>query len=253
MSATTYAQDLSNNNANADDTPKVLRDRARRTLTYLLVFAIVMAFSGLLSAYLVTKGSVDFWVSIRLPKAFYWSTAFILLSSATMQLALMMARRGRSGLTAPLLVATLGLGIAFSVSQFKGWSQLRDLGNFFSFSKVLQNSGVYGEDYTIERRGVTLVEAGGSFYLPDDVERTKPLNDEMADQSNAASQYIYVLTALHLAHLAFGLLALLLMTVKTLMGRYPASDTIGLWSGSLYWHFLGGLWLIILSFFVLVH
>ncbi|MBL8000336.1 MAG: hypothetical protein JNL05_00120 [Flavobacteriales bacterium] len=249
MSATTYAQDLST----TDDTPRVHREKARRTLTYLLIFAIVMAFSGLLSAYLVSKGSVDFWVSIRLPMAFYWSTAFILLSSVTMQLALVMARRGRSGLTAPLLVATLGLGIAFSVSQFKGWSQLHELGNFFSFSKVLQNNGVYGEDYTIARKGVTLVEAEGRFYLPDDVERTKPLNDEMADQSNAASQYIYVLTALHLAHLAFGLLALVLMTVKALLRRYPATDTIGLWSGSIYWHFLGGLWLIILSFFVLVH
>jgi cytochrome c oxidase subunit 3 len=230
-----------------------LRLRVRKNLTFLLLFAIVMAFSGLMSAYLVSKGSVDFWVSIRIPTAFYWSTAFILVSSVTAQLALVMARRGRASLTAPLLVATLALGIAFSFSQFTGWSALREKGNFFSFSKVLQNNGVYGADYTIARKGITLEHEDGKFYLPDDVQRVKPLNDEMADQSNAASQYIYVLTALHLAHLVFGLLALVFMVVKALMGRYGAGDTVGLWSGTLYWHFLGGLWVVLLSFLILVH
>jgi cytochrome c oxidase subunit 3 len=227
--------------------------RARRNLTFLLLFAIVMAFSGLLSAYLVSKGSVDYWVSIRIPAAFYWSTAFILLSSLTAQLALVVTRQGRTNLTAPLLVATLGLGIAFSVSQFQGWAALRQLGNVFSFSKVLQNKGVYGEDYTIARKGIPLDMVDGRFYLPDDVERTKPLNDEMADQANAASQYIYVLTALHLAHLVFGLLALAFMVVKALRAGYSAQDNVGLWAGTIYWHFLGGLWVILLSFFVLVH
>lgn len=227
--------------------------RARRSLTFLLLFAIVMAFSGLLSAYLVTKGSVDFWVSISIPSAFYWSTAFILLSSVTAQLALVVTRQGRTRLTTPLLVATLGLGIAFSVSQFQGWAALRQLGNMFSFGKVLQNSGVYGEDYTIARKGISLEMVNGQFFMPEDVERIKPLNDEMADQANAASQYIYVLTALHLAHLVFGLLAMAFMAFKALRVGYSVQDNVGLWAGTIYWHFLGGLWVVLLSFFVLVH
>lgn len=251
MSATTLSTPLASpSDRDASPDQKV---RARRNLTYLLLFAIVMAFSGLLSAYLVSKGSVDFWVSIRIPAAFYWSTAFILLSSATVQLALGTTRQGRTRLTAPLLLATLALGIAFTVSQFQGWSQLRDRGNFFSFSKVLQNNGVYGQDYTIARKGITLELVDGRFYLPDDAARAKPLNDEMADQSNTASQYIYVLTALHLAHLVFGLLALVLMAVKALMARYSAADNVGLWAGTVYWHFLGGLWVVLLSFLLLVH
>ncbi len=230
-----------------------LKLRVRKNLTYLLLFAIVMAFSGLMSAYLVSKGSVDYWVSIRIPTAFYWSTAFIGLSSVTVQLALVMARRGRGRTAAPLLLATLALGIAFSFSQVQGWSALRSAGNVFSFSKILQNSGTYGVDYTIARKGITLDMVDGRYYMPDDAGRTRPLNDEMADQSNAASQYLYVLTALHLAHLVFGLLMLVFMTVKAMMGRYGATDTVGLWSGALYWHFLGGLWVVLLSFLILVH
>ena len=64
MTATSY--DLSAAKADRDVDPTV-KVKVRKNLTYLLLFAIVMAFSGLLSAYLVSKGSVDFWVSIRIP------------------------------------------------------------------------------------------------------------------------------------------------------------------------------------------
>ncbi len=250
MNATSY--DLSAAKADRDVDPTV-KVKVRKNLTYLLLFAIVMAFSGLLSAYLVSKGSVDFWVSIRIPTAFYWSTAFILLSSVTVQLALVVTRQGRTRLAAPLLVASLALGLAFAFSQFKGWKELRDLGNILSFSKVLQSNGVYGQDYTIARKGITLELVNGQYFMPDDTGRSKPLNDEMADQSNAASQYIYVLTGLHLAHLVFGLLSLAFMAVVAAMGRYSPEDNAGLLSGAIYWHFLGGLWVILLSFLILVH
>ena len=149
--------------------------KVRKNLTYLLLFAIVMAFSGLLSAYLVSKGSVDFWVSIRIPTAFYWSTAFILLSSVTVQLALVVTRQGRTRLAAPLLLASLALGLAFAFSQFKGWKELRSLGNILSFSKVLQSNGLYGQDYTIARKGITLALVNGQYFMPDDTEHSKPL------------------------------------------------------------------------------
>ncbi len=251
MSAIPYAETARPMDSMAPDPDQQVR--ARRNLTYLLLFAIVMAFSGLLSAYLVSKGSMEYWVSIRIPTAFYWSTAFILLSSVTAQLALVSVRQGRTRLAAPLLAATLALGLAFTFSQVNGWQQLRSLGNVLSFSKVLQTSGVYGQDYTIARKGVPLVMADGAYYMPDDVDHRKPLNDEMADQSNGASQYIYVLTALHLAHLVFGLLSLIFMAVMAGMGRYTASTNVGLWAGTLYWHFLGGLWVVLLSFLLLVH
>ena len=69
--------------------------RTRKLVTYLIVFAIVMFFAGLTSAYVVSMSS-GYWVDITLPAAFYVSTAAILLSSVFVQLALVAARSGAS-------------------------------------------------------------------------------------------------------------------------------------------------------------
>lgn len=227
--------------------------RSRKLITYLLLFAIVMFFAGLTSAYLVSRSSADYWVIIALPQAFYFSTAFILLGSTTMYGALWAARRGKRSLILPMLGMTLLLGIGFGRYQWQGWSELHEKGNFFSFSNVLQPSGMYGTDYLIEMNGVPLVNEGGQFFLPDDVARTRPLNADMAEQVNGASQYLYMLTWAHFAHVAFGFLSLVVMLVMAGLGRYTTTDHVGLWAGGLYWHFLGGLWVYLLLFLLFVH
>lgn len=220
-------------------------------LTYLLLFAIVMFFAGLTSAYVVSM-SGGYWVRVRIPNAFYISTVVIIASSLTAQMALVGTRRGRPD-TAPLwLLLTLIGGVGFTWSQFRGWSELVQGGNHL-VGKVLDNSGVYGVDYTITKNGEPLVLADGMFYLASDVDHRHALNAELNEQRNNASSYIYVLTAAHLTHLAFGLLALLVMTLKAWQGRYSAADHAGLWSGVLYWHFLAGLWVYLLLFLTFVH
>ncbi|MFT3884768.1 MAG: cytochrome c oxidase subunit 3 [Flavobacteriales bacterium] len=226
--------------------------KARRNLTYLVLFSIVMFFSALLSAYVVSKGSTDYWVTFKLPGAFWASTAVILVSSLTIQLALVAARKGRTSSIAPLLGLTLLLGLGFTACQFKGWGQLFDRG-LALVSRLKSASGTYGEDYAITRRGVPLDQVNGNFYLPTDVERANPLNAEMDEYKNTASSYFYVLTYAHWAHLLIGLVALLVMTVMAMKGRYTAADHTGLWAGTLYWHFLAGLWVLILSFLAVVH
>lgn len=227
--------------------------RSRRLITWFLVFAIVMFFAGLTSAYVVSRSSATYWVIMRLPTAFYISTALIIAGSITIHLALMAARAGRSRSIPALLVVTLVLGLGFGYFQWQGWGHLRALGNVFSFSNVLQPTGNYGVDYAIESNGVQLVKEGETFYMPDDVGRAKPLNADMAEQVNGASQYFYTLTWAHFAHVAFGLLSLLVMIVMALRGRYTTDDHVGLWAGGVYWHFLGGLWVYLLLFLLFVH
>ncbi|MCB0787420.1 MAG: hypothetical protein KDC02_24785, partial [Flavobacteriales bacterium] len=91
-----------------------------------------------------------YWVDIRVPNAFYLSTVVILASSAVVQLALVSTRRGNTSRVPLLLAITLALGLVFAWSQFQGWSQLVERGNFV-VGKVLQSSGTYGTDYTITR------------------------------------------------------------------------------------------------------
>jgi cytochrome c oxidase subunit 3 len=234
-------------------TERDLKVRARQNLTYLLIFAIVMFFAALSSAYVVSKSSTDYWLSFRIPAAFYYSTAIIVASSLTVQMALITVRKGNGRGAALWLAITLALGIAFSYSQFSGWTELVARKMSLVTDKITMTKGVYGVDYTVARRGVTLDEVDGQFYLPTDLARAKPLNAEMADFWNAASGYFYVLTVGHWAHLLGGLLVLAILSIKTFMGRYNAAYHTGVWQGTIYWHFLGGLWVYLLLFLALVH
>lgn len=227
------------------------KSRTRKLVTYLIVFAIVMFFAGLTSAYVVSMSS-GYWVDITLPEAFYVSTGAILLSSVFVQLALMAVRSGNTGRIAPLLVATLLLGGVFTWSQFKGWGELVSKGQY-TVGRMVQATGEYGKDYTILFQGEPLVLENGSFYRASDELRSKPLNADIDEQKNTASSYLYVLTAAHLAHLAFGLLSLLIMVFMALRSRYTKGDHAGLWAGTVYWHFLGGLWVYLLLFLLFVH
>ncbi len=226
--------------------------KAKKSITYLLFFSIVMFFAGLSSAYLVSKGGATYWVHFHLPVAFWWSTGLLLISSATLQAGLMQARKDHKRKVAPFVLLTLLLGLAFSASQFKGWKVLFNQG--YALVGQLQHiKGEYGTDYTIERRGITLVKAGDQYFLPEDTGHETPLNAEMDKSRNAASSYFYVLTYAHFAHVIGGIIALLVMSVKALMGRYGQKDHQGLWAGTMYWHFLAGLWVYLLLFLAFVH
>lgn len=226
--------------------------RARKNITWLLLFAIVMFFVALSSAYVVSKSSADYWVSFRMPKAFWYSTAVIVASSLTIQMALVSVRKGRSKATALWLVISLVLGVGFTFSQFAGWKELISKGYYLT-DKILRSGGTYGVDYTIARQGVTLQLADGNYYLPDDAAHAKPLNAEMADYRNTSSSFFYVLTAGHWAHLLGGMIVLIVLVIKALMGRYSAEDHAGVWQGTMYWHFLTVLWIYLLLFLMSVH
>lgn len=66
--------------------------------------------------------------------------------------------------------------------------------------------------------------------------------------SNASGSFLYVLTGLHLAHLAGGLISLSVSLVNSLKRKYNAENTLGLELCSIYWHFLDILWVYLFLF-----
>lgn len=226
--------------------------RSRRLITWLLLFAIVMFFAGLTSAYIVSK-SGGYWTRITMPQPFYWSTLFVLLGSLTVHLALVAARRGNSRAVAPLVLATLGLGVAFTWSQFNGWKHLVHLGITWSPNKLEGLGGEYGVDFSITKDGQPLVAADGHWYKADDTARQYALDGEIAEEKDRTGPYFYTLTIAHALHVAFGLLSLLVMFYMAIRKRYTAESHVGLWAGAVYWHFLGGLWIYLLLFLSFVH
>lgn len=226
--------------------------RSRRMMTWLMIFAIVMFFAGLTSAYVVSM-SGGYWTRIALPEAFLWSTLFVVAGSVSVHLALTAVRKGNRKPVVGLLALTFALGIAFTVSQFRGWNHLVERGITLSPNKLNRLGGEYGTDYAITKDGVQLVLADGKWYLPDDTAMARPLNADIDEQKDRTGPYLYALTVLHLAHLFFGLLAIAIMVVMAVRGRYTATDHVGLWAGATYWHFLGGLWIYLLLFLLFVH
>lgn len=96
---------------------------AARLVLWIYIASMGMMFAGLTSAFIVKKAEGP-WRAVELPSMFYVSTALLLLSSATIHLALTRAKANKISATQVLLGGTLAIGIAFLFSQILGFSQL---------------------------------------------------------------------------------------------------------------------------------
>src|SRR5256885_9661408 len=85
--------------------------------------SIIMMFAGLTSAYIV-KSNQPKWITFDMPVIFWYSTAIILLSSLTMQMALREFKNRRMAKYRNFFAATLILGILFIMMQCLGFLQL---------------------------------------------------------------------------------------------------------------------------------
>lgn len=90
---------------------------------WVAIGSIVMMFAGLTSAFIV-KSNQSTWVPVAVPKIFWGSTAAILLSSLTIQLALRSFKQRYMQQYRMLVGLTLILGIAFVLMQWLGFQQL---------------------------------------------------------------------------------------------------------------------------------
>lgn len=90
---------------------------------WVAIASIIMMFAGLTSAYIVKSGQPG-WLQVQTPKAFLVSTAVILLSSVSMQLAIRSFKQREMDRFRALMFVTLGLGIAFVILQWIGFSWL---------------------------------------------------------------------------------------------------------------------------------
>jgi len=67
--------------------------------------------------------------------------------------------------------------------------------------------------------------------------------------SNPSGSFIYVITLAHLFHLIGGIFALFITTIKSKLNMYSKDNYLGMELISIYWHFIGLLWLYLFLFF----
>src|SRR6186713_535028 len=85
--------------------------------------SIIMMFAGLTSAYIVKRDQPG-WTSFPIPRAFWYSTGVILLSSLTVQMALKAFKEREMTKYRNLVTLTAFLGVAFVVLQYEGFKSI---------------------------------------------------------------------------------------------------------------------------------
>ncbi|MEZ4720594.1 MAG: cytochrome c oxidase subunit 3 [Flavobacteriales bacterium] len=107
------------------------KKKSAKPMMWIGIVGIVMFFSGLTSAYVIRQAQGD-WLYFDVPSIFFGSTAVIIVSSITMLLAQRAGRRGNAQQVSTFLIATLMMGIAFTIMQFMGFYELYDRGITFT-------------------------------------------------------------------------------------------------------------------------
>lgn len=197
--------------------------RTRKTLLWFGLISIVMLFAGLTSAYIVRQ-SEGKWAQFDLPNTFIISTLLILGSSVPMQLAVSAAAAGERRKLTNYLIITLLLGLGFVISQFFAWTALISNG-----IHLTGNLAQIKTDFTYIPAGNETAAAAGAV-------------------GNVSASFLYVITALHILHLAGGILALFVVLSRAAREKYTPSDYTGVSMCALYWHFLDGLWVYLFLF-----
>ena len=66
--------------------------------------------------------------------------------------------------------------------------------------------------------------------------------------STITTTFLYIVTIVHLAHLAGGLISLLIIIYNHFKQKYNSTQTLGIELGAMYWHFLDFLWVYLFLF-----
>jgi len=67
-------------------------------------------------------------------------------------------------------------------------------------------------------------------------------------ESSITTTFLYIVTVVHLIHLAGGLISLLIIIYNDFKQKYNSTQTLGIELGAMYWHFLDFLWIYLFVF-----
>ena len=72
------------------------------------------------------------------------------------------------------------------------------------------------------------------------------------EHSTVKSSFIYGITLAHIAHIAAGIVVLLVVIFNHFNKKYSSKDTLGLELGAIFWHFVDILWIYLFLFFYFI-
>ena len=191
--------------------------KAQRFGLWLGIVSMSMLFAGFTSAYIVRKAAGN-WDYFEMPPIFYLSTFLIVLSSCSLHMAHISNKQNKKGLLLLGLLITFILGGIFGIIQFVGWNELSGQGIF------IEGSGG---------------KVSGSFF--------------------------YVITIGHFTHVIGGMIVLSIALLRSfwlfkkkgLDNTFQESKFVKFHIRTdlitIFWHFLGVLWIYLFVFLNLNH
>lgn len=161
-----------------------IQEKMKKNLVYVGIFAVVMFFAGLTSAYYVNMGGA-FWLKYPMPSGFYMSTLAILLSSLCFILALRSIKQGKPKGLKTYMLATLLFGLLFVFFQFTSYRQLINRGiynpsMYWTYPEILVNDGRYGDTIMATVNGKPILVDGNAFSIANKPMSPKEFRDFQA-------------------------------------------------------------------------
>jgi len=180
-----------------EEPEETLSMNPKKFIMWLFIVSIIMLFAAMTSAYLVRRAEGN-WLEYTIPAVFSYSTAVLIFSSLTMQLAVWAAKKDRFRLMRLAISITFVAGMIFLYMQFQGWVQLVDQKVFFvgnpagSFMYVFTGLHAF---HLISGLVVLLYALKAAFQLT--------IHAKSLDQIEIASTYWHFLDVLWLYLFAF--------------------------------------------------
>jgi cytochrome c oxidase subunit 3 len=171
-------------------------------LMWTFLVSVFMIFAGFTSGYVVRRADGN-WLEFVLPAGFFWSTIVVLLSSVTMQWAVVMARRDRLEKVKIAIGVTILLGIGFIFAQLNAYGQLVNMGLFLV--------------------------------------------------GNPSSSFLYIITGMHALHIVSAIIVLFVIFANVYQYKVHSKSLMGIRLASIFWHFLGALWIYLYVFFLIMN
>lgn len=113
-------------------------------------------------------------------------------------------------------------------------------------------SGRLGVDFHIHYKGKELTYDNRVFLLGGRPLTAKEESD-LYGSENQASEFTFAFVFVHILHVIGGLIALLVIWIRSMQGSYTAENHLGIKLGTIYWHFLGILWIYLYLFLIFIH
>lgn len=129
--------------------------------------------------------------------------------------------------------------------KYLAWNIRDDRGDFFYKGKL-------GEDFDIFYKGKKLNYKNRELYVGQQ-KLTPPLQLKINQANDTASSYLFIITFLHLLHIAVAIIYLFRMVLITFKPSLSADNQLSMRLGGIFWHFLGILWIYLLVFLLFIH